>query len=1141
MRTPAPLSPRHLAAGVGLALLAAGLTPLVAAPAHANPAGTGLVISEVYGAGGFAASGDLPTSAFTHDYIELYNPTSSPVDLSTWAVFYGSATRATGASVSNKTNLTGTIPAHGHYLIQGSGNAANGAPLPTPDVTGSLSLASASGLVILSNQQTSLTPTTGDIKGATGVVDAVGYGTANTFETANQGTVLSGTSAATRTSAGADTDSNLADFTVAAPDPENTSDVDGEPQPTVLEATFPGNKSGQVGAAITPFTLGATGGTSPYTWTATGLPAGVSISPAGQVSGTPTATGTTTVTATATDSATPTAATDDVTFTFTITAAASLIAIAQVQGTGATTPFAGQQVKTQGVVTASYPTGGLNGFYIQTPGGDTVNASDAIFVYGGTSGFATYPAVGDSVEVTGQASEFSGATQISASQSGVVPIGSLGTVTPKTSIPGTECALPGTTCLTGTALDEAREVAEGELFQPTAPWTATDVYDGGPYYSDGTNSGAFRGEIGVVANSSKPLVAPTEVIDAQATAQVAERKAYNDAHRIILDDASSWTYSTTQNADKPFPWFTAAHSVRVGSAITFPKPVVFTFGFNAWRILPQAQVVGDSTGTVDFSQTRPAAPENVGGDVKLATFNVLNFFPTTGEEFVASGLGTCSFYTDRAANPISNNQCNPNGPRGAANDANLVRQRDKIVAAINTAAADIVSLEELENSVKFGKDRDFAINALVTALNADAGAGTWAAVPSPATLPPLAEQDVIRNGFIYKPARVALVGESVVLSDQSSAGGPFEDAREPLAQAFKQVGTSDARAFAVIVNHFKSKGSGTADPFGQGNANDRRILQAQGLVTFADSFKAARGISRVFLAGDFNAYSEEDPIQILKAAGYTNLESTSKPDEETYNFDGMVGSLDHVLANGPALKDVNAVDIWDINGYESVYYEYARFNSNVTNLYAPNPFRSSDHSPEIVGINTARDNVTVTGTARDVVYGKAGSISVKVAPADATGTVVASLGRDRVGSTSLVSGQGTIALAAKSLPVGRHTLTLAYSGDATHKPATSTVTLRVKKAKASISTKVRPKKIKATKVRATIAVTIDARGFTPTGKVTVKVAGETYRATVRKGKAVVRLDRFKKPGKYTAKVAYSGDATTTSASKRITIKVKPRR
>ena len=199
---------------------------------------------------------------------------------------------------------------------------------------------------------------------------------------------------------------------------------------------------------------------------------------------------------------------------------------------------------------------------------------------------------------------------------------------------------------------------------------------------------------------------------------------------------------------------------------------------------------------------------------------------------------------------------------------------------------------------------------------------------------------------------MALVGESVVLSDQSSTGEAFADAREPVAQAFKQVGTPDADAFAVIVNHFKSKGSGNPDPDGQGNATDQRVVTGQRLVTFADEFKQARDITRVFLAGDFNAYSEEDPIQVLNAAGYENLESTSDPDEETYNFDGMVGSLDHVLANEAALEDVDAVDIWDINGSESVYYEYSRFNSNVTNLYAPNPFRSSDHSPEIVGINT---------------------------------------------------------------------------------------------------------------------------------------------------------------------------------------------
>ncbi len=181
----------------------------------------------------------------------------------------------------------------------------------------------------------------------------------------------------------------------------------------------------------------------------------------------------------------------------------------------------------------------------------------------------------------------------------------------------------------------------------------------------------------------------------------------------------------------------------------------------------------------------------------------------------------------------------------------------------------------------------------------------------------------------------------------------FGNAREPLAQAFKRVGTPDSDGFAVVVNHFKSKGSGVDDGTGQGAANPDRVAQANALVTFANQFQANRGVTRTFLVGDFNAYSHEDPIDVLTGAGFSELHSTSDPDEESYNFDGQIGSLDHVLANGPAAADVTGVDVWTINGYESVYYEYSRFNTNVTNLYSSGPFRSSDHSPEIVGIDTA--------------------------------------------------------------------------------------------------------------------------------------------------------------------------------------------
>ncbi|GAA2978272.1 hypothetical protein GCM10010483_23030 [Actinokineospora diospyrosa] len=65
----------------------------------------------------------------------------------------------------------------------------------------------------------------------------------------------------------------------------------------------PGNQSATVGQAFN-LTNSATGGTSPYTWSATGLPAGLSISSStGTISGTPTAAATANVTLSARDSA----------------------------------------------------------------------------------------------------------------------------------------------------------------------------------------------------------------------------------------------------------------------------------------------------------------------------------------------------------------------------------------------------------------------------------------------------------------------------------------------------------------------------------------------------------------------------------------------------------------------------------------------------------------------------------------------------------------------------------------------------------------------------------------------------------------------------------------------------------------------
>ena len=147
---------------------------------------------------------------------------------------------------------------------------------------------------------------------------------------------------------------------------------------------------------------------------------------------------------------------------------------------------------------------------------------------------------------------------------------------------------------------------------------------------------------------------------------------------------------------------------------------------------------------------------------------------------------------------------------------------------------------------------------------------------------------------------------------------------------------------------------------------------------------------------------------------------------------------------------------------------------------------------------------------------------------------------DVLGSTTLTSGAGTIALAAKSLPAGTHTLTLSYSGDAGHKASTGSVTVVVDKAASTVTAMLKTDRVVVDKTRAKIVVKVDASGFTPTGKVRIRVAGKTYRATLEDGRAVIRLKAFEKTGTYKAKVSYVGDANTEGDTTQVRIKVKRR-
>jgi subtilase family serine protease len=113
----------------------------------------------------------------------------------------------------------------------------------------------------------------------------------------------------------------------------------------------PGSKSSAVGAS-TSLTLTASGGTSPYTWSATGLPPGLTLAGStGVISGTTTTAGTYSVTVTAKDAS---GATGSTTFTWTVTGGGGGCVATQLLGnTGFETGSASPWSATSGVVSTA--------------------------------------------------------------------------------------------------------------------------------------------------------------------------------------------------------------------------------------------------------------------------------------------------------------------------------------------------------------------------------------------------------------------------------------------------------------------------------------------------------------------------------------------------------------------------------------------------------------------------------------------------------------------------------------------------------------------------------------------------------------------------------------------------------------------
>jgi predicted extracellular nuclease len=558
-----------------------------------------------------------------------------------------------------------------------------------------------------------------------------------------------------------------------------------------------------------------------------------------------------------------------------------------VQGSGTSTPMNNAIVAIEGVVVGDYQqAGGFSGFYVQEEAGDADAdplTSEGIFVF--NTSFAVNS--GDVVRVRGRAGEFSGLTQLSS-------VTALLVCSSGATVPATSITLP-------VAEVAHLERFEGMLVDFEQTLTATEVFNLGRF-GEVSLSGAGR------------LYTPTAVAAPGAAAQAV--LAQNNRSRIILDDGNN-----LQNIDPtryPQGGLSASNTLRVGDTLSSLTGVM-DFRFSNYRIQP--------VGPISWSHTNPrtAAPAPVGGNLKVASFNVLNFFNGDG---LGGGFPTA---------------------RGATTPLELERQLAKEVSALTAMNADIVGLMELENDAQ----PNSALEDLVEALNAVMGAGTYAFIDTG-----VIGTDAIKVALIYKPSAVTPVGAFKVIT--SAVDPRFIDTlnRPSLAQTFEH--NLGGQKLTVVVNHLKSKGSdcnAVGDPDlgdGQGNCNRTRTAAAAALASWLATDPTASGDPDFLIIGDLNSYTFEDPITTLTTSGYTNLvRQYGGLTAYSYVFQGESGYLDHALATSSLAPQVTGVTEWHINPDEPTALDYNmefKTTNQQATFYDPGPYRSSDHDPVIVGL-----------------------------------------------------------------------------------------------------------------------------------------------------------------------------------------------
>jgi predicted extracellular nuclease len=608
--------------------------------------------------------------------------------------------------------------------------------------------------------------------------------------------------------------------------------------------------------------------------------------------------------------------------------------IAEVQGTLAESgnvkswpsPFIDQWVVVEGIVILD-KTKEYQGFWLQQYDKKRIinTASRGIFIYHAKANIKR----GQRLRVLAQVAEYHGLTELKRVKA--------------LTICANNRPIPKASSLTLPVKSMAElEALEGMRVIIKQPLLVSDLFGSG--YGLGSN--------GQFAISSRLHMQPTERYSAK---YIRSKKVWSLDKKLdylLVDDGHAARFPEFI----PFPnskGFSANNPIRIGDRINQISAIVHSYN-ESYILIPEPQT-GDSNigiGIEINSQPRPKHPRiSESANIVIASMNLENYFNGNRISFNNRDVG---FPT----------------PRGARSYSGFLMQTQKLVSALTAMNADVIALMELEND---GYGEHSAIADLTRALNKKLNLSQCYKyiIPDRKKL----GEGAISVGILYRSQKVKPLATVAVLDSSSSikykdeygkSRALFNDGynRPSLLQKFssaKQSFYSISKSFYVAVNHFKSKGRACKTEVKddlQGHCNLERTNAALALVDFI-SRKTEKG-APVLIMGDLNSYSKEDPLLVLEEAGFKNLNAIphinfGEKSFFSYSYQGYLGNLDHVLANGAMLPFVRSIDSWHINSVEDSLLDY-HTESNGQNYpsidhYAePDAYRSSDHDPLVIGI-----------------------------------------------------------------------------------------------------------------------------------------------------------------------------------------------